>query len=212
MKYTNLLTGVAVFAVAACSQDASADDKLHPVQAICVDYVQTGSMEGTVTECHRDWGHERYTIEDLSLNMMGMTNPNNRHTIIADDQITSWDRDTNAGTITTNPMYDDIVQAADGDMESFARDMIVAMGFTQTGTIRTIAGESCEDWTSASMGQMCFTEDAIVLDQTMSMGPTSISRVAVDVRYGDGGDEANYQVPSNVTITQGPDLSAILGR
>lgn len=211
MKYAHLFTGAALLALAACSQEASADAKLHPVEAICVEYEQTGAMAGTTTECHRDWGHQRYTIETLTLSMMGVRRNHNRHVITADDQITSWDRDTNQGTVTTNPMYDQIVSAADGDMESFGNDMIVAMGFSQTGASKTIAGEACNVWSSAAMGQMCFTEDAIVLEQVMSMGPASIARRAVSIRRNDGGEASNYQVPNNVTIAQGPDLDALMG-
>jgi hypothetical protein len=34
---------------------------LHPVEAVCIDYEQSGQMQsGTSTRCHRDFGYEQY--------------------------------------------------------------------------------------------------------------------------------------------------------
>ena len=209
MKKRNIATSAAVIVLAACSQAAGAD-RLHPVEAICVDYEQTGAMSGTTTECHRDWGNERYTIEDLSMSVMGMTQRQNRHTIIQGDQIISWDRDTLQGTVTANPNYDAWTSASAGDLEDFTNNMLTSMGFSQTGQTRTIAGESCNVWSSMQMGEMCFTDDAVVLEQSMGMGMISFTRRAVSVRRNDGGENANYQVPSNVSISDGPDLGNLL--
>jgi len=211
MKCAQAIIGVAFVFATGCSQQAVADNKLHPVQAVCVDYEQTGSMAGTTTECHRDWGHQRYTIEDLSMSMMGIQQTHNRHTITTDDQITSWDRGTLQGTVTTNPNYDAWADASSDDVETFTDNMLSGMGFSPTGQTKTIAGEDCSVWSSAQMGQMCFTDDALVLEQVMDMGIVSFSRRAVSVRRGDSGDASNYEVPANVTISDGPNLDAILG-
>jgi hypothetical protein len=211
MTQIHILTGVALLALGACSQQANADNRLHPLRALCVDYEQTGTMSGTTTQCHRDWGHEQFQIERLSMSIMGMQRSENKHTIIEDEQVTSWDLDTNVGTVANNPMYDAVVGAAGGDVDQFATNMLTSMGFTDTGTDKEIVGINCSVWNSPQMGQMCFTDDAIMLEQTLNMGIVNFTSRAVDVRRGDAGDASNYQVPNNVTISEAPDISNIMG-
>lgn len=211
MKSIRMITGTVALVLAASTQQASADPKLHPVEAVCIDYEQTGMMSGTATECLRNWAHERYTIEDFTISVMGMTQRHNQHAITVGNQITSWDRDTNVGTVTANPMYDRLASSSSDDIEEFADNMIAAMGFTPTGASQTIAGESCDVYSSAQLGTMCFTSDALVLEQSMDMGMGSFTRRAVSIDRGNGGSDADYQVPDDVTISQGPDLNAIMG-
>ncbi len=211
MNTIRLIASAAIIALTACSQQASAETRLHPVEAVCIDYEQTGMMAGTATECHRNWAHERYTIEDFTMSVMGMTQRHNQHVITVGDQITSWDRDTNVGTVTANPMYDRLVASSSEDIEEFASNMIAAMGFTPTGALQTIAGESCNMYSSPQLGTMCFTSDALVLEQSMDMGMGSFTRRATSIDRGNGGSDGDYQVPDYVTISAGPDLNAILG-
>lgn len=209
MKLKWCLAGTALLVHVPAVQAA---DRLHPVEQLCVEYEHSGMMSGTSTECHRNWGHERYTVEDLSMSMMGMTQRQNQHTVYIGDQIYSWDRDTLQGTVTTNPMYDDMVAASDSEVEDLTSDMIAAMGYQATGETHTIAGEGCTIWRSAQLGTACFTSDGIMLEQSMSqMGMGSMDRRAVAVHRGEAGEAANYEVPDEVTISTGPDLGQILG-
>lgn len=188
---TLLTLALASMAVAATSSGA---------QAHCATYEQTGGMAGTVTECSRAWD-ESYSIEKLTMSMMGMTQSRNEHVIRKDGEILSWDRATKQGTRTKDPMHARLEERfGDSDMADVGAEMAEAMGYAKTGTSKTIAGEDCDVWANPQLGDICLTEDFIALEQSMSQGPMSFRRTATSVDRSTDGEAANYTVPDDVTL------------
>ena len=198
---------VSVISVAAASAAAIADDNpmLHPIEAVCIEYTMQGQMQnGTTTRCHREYGYEAYEIQNITIGFGGFSQSQNQHVITIGDTIYAIDLSTNTGTQTTNPFYAQLVASLDGqDPQDVGAAFIAAMGFTPSGTTKTIANTECEVYTSQMMGTTCLTEDGLMLEQEM-MGNT---QVATSVSIGDGGDDGNYTLYTQVPITQGPDLS-----
>ena len=208
------LSLAAIGLVVACSQandgtqaqvTSGSTPRLHPTQAACVTYEMTGQMQsGTTTRCHRDWAYEQYEIQNVSIGFAGMSQTQNSHTITIGDTIYNIDVAAGTGTQTTNPMYDGMVAAL---QNSSSEDMTAAffaqMGMSATGQTKTIAGESCAVYSSQMMGTVCMTDGGLMLEQSM-MG---MGQIATSISIGDGGDDANYTLYQNVTLTQGPDLS-----
>ena len=198
----------ALSVLAAFSAQSSADDStpiLHPVEAVCIDYEMSGQMQqGTSTRCHRDFAYETFEIQETSIGFGGFSQTQNMHNITIGDTIYAIDLSTNTGTQTTNPMYAGLVVALqDTDPADMADAFIAAMGFTATGATETIAGATCNVYSSGMMGTMCLMDNGLLLQQSV-MGNT---QTAVSVSIGDGGDDANYTLYQTVPITQGPDLS-----
>ncbi len=205
------LTLSAACLIVACDGSSSANDgtpKLHPVDEACVEYEMSGQMQnGTTVRCHRDFGYEQYEIQNVSVGIMGMTQTTNSHNITIGDTIYAINLDTNTGTQTTNPMYQSFADALQNSSpEEMSATFLNAMGMTPTGSSQTIAGVSCDNYSSANMGTACFTSDGLMLEQSF-MGSTTR---ATSVAYA-AGDDANYTLYQNVPITQGPDLSNGLG-
>jgi hypothetical protein len=200
--------GIVVFLIAGFGTQSFADDstpKLHPVEAACIDYEMSGQMQkGTSTRCHRDFAYEQFDIQQMSIGFGGFSQKQNMHNIVIGNTIYAINLDTNSGTKTINPMYEQIVSALqDAGPEEMAVAFIAAMGFTTTGESRTIAGTMCEVYSSAMVGTMCLTKSGLLLQQSV-MGNT---QTAVKVSIGDGGDDADYELYLTVPITEGPDLS-----
>ncbi len=202
--------GVCVFIVllSVPSAVAIADDStpiLHPVEAACIDYVMSGQMQqGTSTRCHRDFAYEQFEIQETNIGFGGFSQTQNMHNITIGDTIYAIDLSTNTGTQTTNPMYAGLVAALqDTDPADMADNFIAAMGFTATGAAKTIAGATCNVYSSGMMGTMCLMDNGLLLEQSV-MGNT---QTAVSISIGDGGDDANYTLYQTVPITAGPDLS-----
>jgi len=186
------ILAAAAAALAACSAE--------PARAAghCITYEQTGSVSGEVVECSKDLATS-YAIETLEMSMMGMTQSQHRHVIRKDGEIISWDLDTLEGTRVDDPMAD----AVAGDPEDAAQRFIAAMGLSPTGETRSIAGETCAVHASAQMGEVCLTDDLLLLEQTFQgMGPASFTRTAVAVDRSTSGDPAHYEVPADVTIRE----------
>lgn len=182
--------------------------QLHPVEAVCVDYEQSGQMQsGTSTRCHRDYGYEQYEISELTIGMAGFSQTQSTFTVTIGDTIYAIDEDANTATATVNPMYQPIVDAvsqsgSDGVSDAFLN----AMGMTPTGQTQTVVGLTCNVYSSNMMGTACLTDDGLMLEQSV-MG-TQVTATAVTY---DEGVAENYRRHETATITQGPDLSNGLG-
>lgn len=179
--------------------------KLHPVEKACIVYESTGQMmNGEITRCHRDYAYEVYEIQTLQMGFAGITQTQNQHAITIGDTIYSINLDTMTGTQTINPMYAGLVSALqDADPDQMATAFMSGMGFTPNGQKKTIESTDCDVYSSAQLGTVCMTPDGLMLEQSF-MGNVQI---ATTVSIGDGGDDANYTLYQNATITQGPDLS-----
>ena len=178
--------------------------QLHPVEAVCIDYEQSGQMQtGTSTKCHRDYGYEQYEISELSIGIGAFSQSQSTFTVTIGDTVYAIDTDANTATETVNPMYDGIANAvANSSSDDVSDAFLNAMGMTPTGQSDTVAGLSCEVYSSNMMGSACFTEDGLMLKQSV-MGTEVI---ATSVAYNEG-EAANYRRHESATITQGPDLS-----
>ena len=201
---TFALLGLLVIPAAAVVADDNTP-MLSVVEAVCIDYETSGDMQnGTSTRCHRDYAYEQYEIQNLTMGFGGFSQSTNQHTIAIGPTIYVIDLSTNTGTRMTNPMYDQIVNATqNADPEDFVDTFLTAMGYTATGTSKTIADTTCNVYNSPMLGTLCLTEEALMLEQSI-MGNTT---VATSVSMGDGGSDDNYTLYQNVPITDGPDLS-----
>lgn len=179
--------------------------KLHPVEAACITYEMSGQMmNGTITRCHREHAYEQYEIQNITIGITGFTQTQNTHTITIGDTIYVIDLENNTGTQTANPMYQSLVSSMQGqDSENLSDAFMSVMGYAPTSETKTIADHECEIYNSAQLGTVCLTDEGLMLEQLV-MGNTT---TAVSVSLGDGGDDTNYTLYQNVTITQGPDLS-----
>ncbi|MEM7458130.1 MAG: hypothetical protein AAF331_01585 [Pseudomonadota bacterium] len=178
--------------------------KLHPVEAVCIDYEQSGQMQsGTSTKCHRDYGYEQYEISQLTIGMAGFGQSQSTFTVTIGDTIYAIDTDANTATETVNPMYQGLADAVDQSGSAAVSDAFLsAMGMTPTGQTQTVVGLTCNVYASSMMGSACFTDDGLMLQQSV-MG-TEVT--ATSVTYDEGATE-NYRRHESATITQGPDLS-----
>ena len=201
------ITGCAVMLCAVFGQSVLAEDtpRLHPLEAACIDYELTGQMmNGTVERCHRQYGYESFEIQNGTMTFGGFTQQQNQNTIVIGNTIYSIDLQKQTGTRTVNPMYDKLVAQLEGKSpEEMNETFMTAMGFTATGESKSIAGHDCRVFTSAMMGTLCMSSDALMLEQSI-MGNT---RTATSVSVGESGADENYSQYTQVSITEGPDLS-----
>lgn len=201
-KILSLALGAAIaLPVAAANPDTP---QLHPVEAVCIDYEQSGQMQsGTSTKCHRDYGYEQYEVSELSIGMAGYTQSQSTFTVTIGDTVYAIDTAANTATQTVNPMYQGIADAvAQSGPDAVSDAFLNAMGMTATGQTQTVTGLTCNVYASNMMGTACFTDDGLMLQQSV-MG-TQVTATAVT--YDEGVTE-NYRRYETATITQGPDLS-----
>ena len=220
MVLRNLTMGICAGAIlVACSQsdvptdpdsNGQADDnemevtlKLHPREKFCVEYQHEGTLSGTSKNCIRQWGMESFTIENLKIGFGGITQDQNAHKIVIGEKVYNIDPAKMTGTVTDNPFYHVLSQA---DPEELSSTMLGALQMSDTGEDKEIAGVQCNIMQSPQVGSACFTDDMVLLEQDI-MG---VRQVATKVDLNSGGDDADYRLYEQATITDGPDVGAIL--
>ena len=206
LKLTTAMAAISALAMPAVSASANSNTpKLHPVEKVCIDYTMTGQMmNGTTTRCHRDFAYEQYEIQDMTVGFGGFTQTQQSHVITIGETIYNINTATNTATQATNPFYSQMVSALSNSSPSeMGAAFMSGMGFTATGSSKTIAGMSCATYSSAQMGNVCMTENGLMLEQSF-MGNT---QTATSVNVGSAGDAANYTAYQQASVSQAPDLS-----
>ena len=195
--------------VAAYAGPAFADPstpKIHPVEKACISYSLSGQMQsGSITKCHRDFGHESYEIQKIEIGIGGFSQSQNTHAINIGETIYAINMSTKTATKTKNPMYSGLVNAMrNSSPEDMGQSFLTAMGMSPTGQTKTIAGELCNVYSSQMLGTACFTSDWLLVEQdVMGVG----GQTATSIDRGSGGVDSNYNLYKTVQISDGPDLS-----
>ena len=181
-----------------------ATPKLNPVEEVCIEYTTSGQMQsGESRRCHRDFGYEMYEIMSMTIGIGGFGQTQNTHTITVGETIYNINLENNTATKTTNPMYQGMLNALSGSSpEEMSAAMMAQMGLSPTGASQTIAGLTCNVFSSQMVGSVCFTDDWVMLEQSF-MGTT---QRATSVSY-ESGEAANYTLYQTMAVTDGPDLS-----
>lgn len=186
-----------------------AEDKprLQIIEAACIEYAISGQMQtGTSIRCHRDYGYEQYEIQDINIGLGGFSQTTNQHVITIGKDVYSINLENNSGTKIQNPMYEQLIVALqDSSPEQMAQSFLNAMGYQAAGTTKTVANTSCNVYSSPQLGSACFTDDLLMLEQ--SVPGNIMTMTAVSVNIGTSGDDTNYTLYQSADITEGPDLS-----
>jgi hypothetical protein len=198
------------------SQAAASSDgpRFYGRETFTITYASTGTQTGPSTEHIRNWGNQRVDIQNTSttIAMAGFSNTqvNNSRTIYDGDKIININTDTGATTITTSPIYDQLVSAiGNGEGVNFGMAMMQQMGGQPTGETGNYAGQTCHSWQLAQAGtRTCITDWGGSLFTETNLGPMSFTRTATEVRLGDGGPDSAFQYDA-ANATAGPDLGSV---
>jgi hypothetical protein len=194
--------------------ESSGATRFYGRETFTIAYTSAGTQAGPSTEHIRNWGNQRVDIQNTSttIAMAGFSNTqiNNTRTIYDGDKIISVNTDTGATTITTNPIYAQLVQAiGSGDGVDFGMTLMQQMGGQPTGESGSYAGQSCNYWQIAQAGtRVCVTDWGGTLFTETNLGPMTFTRTATEVRIGDGGPDAAFQYDA-ANATAGPDLGSV---
>ncbi len=196
---------------------ASADGpRFYGEENFTIEYEQTGNQSGSWVEHVRDWGNRRVEIKNLTMSVTvpglpTQTQTQNDRTIYDGDQIININQDTGATTVTTNPLYDNLVQSmGDSDGVEYGQMLMTQMGAQPTGETATVAGHECAYWALAGT-RTCITPWGASLRIETSMGPVSIVRTATAVRIGDGGPDSAFEYDA-ANATPGPNIDDIMSK
>ena len=202
-EFHRAAAAAALLAFAGAAQATASDARFYGLESFTVVYESAGMQTGTKTIHARENGKVRAEISDLQIKMGGMTIPPKKlRTVTNGAEIVTIDLATNTGTRMTNPLYDRMAAGMEGKSGlDVGMDFMKALGGSQTGETRTIAGAACSVWTIPSlMQEHCITDDGITLFTSSNLAGMNMSETAVEYRPGDGGPDEAFSL-DGITIT-----------
>ena len=202
MKYTLLLAfGLSLSASIAFAAEGPV--KMSPIKDYCVKYDLFGPMVNGTSEIYsRDYGRIIVTKDKTKTGFGGFSKTKESHNTTIGPDIYNINPKKMTGSKAKNPVYDSV---KDMDQKNLANSTITALGYSDTGVDKTIAGTMCNVY-SGQLGQACFTPKGVALE-TNVMGTSMLANY---YKEGCRGDDADFTLYKRAKIIDAPDISEIM--
>lgn len=194
------------------SSPGSASDEAparYGVESLLVEYRLEGTPSGTETLTFDRFGARERSVAEHVIELGAMRQTTSTTTLTEGAWITTLDADARRATRTQNPLYDQLVRAADGDVQEVGRRMLEAMGAERTGS-EEVAGLPCEVWEIPIGNSKSWIWNGVTLRTESRMGPLTTSKVAVRVEQNPDFDAEHFAVPADWEVVE-LDLGRVLG-
>lgn len=184
------------------SNDASSEfQKRYGIKSAVVEYILTGSQEGTKTLYFDSWGMRQAEYTRSVLTVSGFTKPINIVNIIDGEYQYMINIDQNSGTKTRNPILKSLEQLKDQKgFNEFGEQMLLSMGANKIGT-ETFLGKDCEVFEMRSTGTKLWVWEWITLKSETKSGGLEINLAATRITEGSvPGDK--FKIPEKVVLNE----------
>ena len=227
---TNRLRGCAVlflvFLTCACNKAADAGGegmkgastaspkdagfKRYQIESGIVQSELSGAQKGSETLYFDRWGMREAKYTNSVLTIAGMTQKSNTLNLIDGDWIYVIDLDKRTGTKTQNPLLKQIAdRAANKDLSELGEKMMRDMGAEKTGT-EEVAGKMCDVWEVKNLRTKSWVWKSVTLKVQVNMGAMEMNSTATRFEEGASVPADRFAIPSDVKITEGPDVKGLL--
>lgn len=176
-----------LFLMMSAPENAAAEEqKLTTLKEFSVDYELDGSVKGKKSHHSQDYGRRYCLVEESEMTIQGApTQKKNEKTIIYVEDGQQWivtiNKDDNTGTKMKNPMFEGMAAGMKGKTpEEFSTSFMKQMGGKEVGE-KTVNGEKCMQWELMGGARTCITPDLISVENSVTMGPVSMTETAVKV-------------------------------
>ena len=182
----------------------------YQIESGIVEYAISGSQTGTETLYFDKWGMREAKYTNTEISAMGITQKTNQMTLMDGDWIYNVDLDKRTGTKMKNPLFEMIAdKSGTKDFGEMGLQMLKEMGGEKTGS-EEIAGKLCDVWESKDLGSKSWIWNSLTLKTEVNMAGIAITILATKVDEGASIPEDKFTLPSDVTITEAPDMGEMM--
>lgn len=192
--------------------ETSGYPKRYLVESGIVEYEMSGMQKGTETIYFDRWGWREAKQTNSEISVAGITRKENKFTIMDGEWIYNIDLDRRTGTKTKNPMLEQFIAAAknkDKSLTELGEEMLRSMGGQKIGT-EAVAGKDCDVWETKKLGSKSWVWKGVTLKSQLSMGGMQVNSSATRVDENAIIPADKITIPSDVKITEGPDVKRVL--
>lgn len=183
-------------------ESTSEFQKRYGIKSGVIEYIITGSQEGTKTLYFDSWGMRQAEYTRSVLSVGGFTKPLNLANIIDGEFQYMINIDQNSGTKTRNPILKSIEQLKDQKgFNEFGEQMLLSMGANKIGS-ETFLGKDCDVYEMKSTGTKLWVWEWLTLKSETKSGGLQINLTATRINEGGTVPKEKFKIPEKVVLNE----------
>src|SRR5574338_244973 len=176
--------------------------KRYGIKSGVIEYLITGSQEGTKTLYFDNWGMRQAEYTRSVLSFGGFTKSLNLVSIIDGEYQYMINIDQNSGTKTRNPILKSIEQLKDQKgFNEFGEQMLLSMGANKIGSDNFL-GKDCDVYEMKNTGSKLWVWEWLTLKSETKSGGLNINVTATRINEGGSVPAEKFKVPEKVVLNE----------
>jgi hypothetical protein len=176
--------------------------KRYGIKSGVIEYIISGSQEGTKTLYFDSWGMRQAEYTRSVLSVGGFTKSLNLVNIIDGEFQYMINIDQNSGTKTRNPILKSIEQLKDQKgFNEFGEQMLLSMGANKIGS-ENFLGKDCDVYEMKNTGTKLWVWEWLTLKSETKSGGISINLTATRINEGSSVPSEKFKIPEKVVLNE----------
>jgi hypothetical protein len=176
--------------------------KRYGIKSGVIEYLISGSQEGTKTLYFDSWGMRQAEYTRSVLSVGGFTKSLNLVNIIDGEFQYMINMDQNSGTKTRNPILKAIEQLKDQKgFNEFGEQMLLSIGANKIGS-ESFLDKDCDLYEMKSTGTKLWVWEWITLKSETKSGGIDISLTATRINEGGSVPKEKFKIPEKVVLNE----------
>jgi hypothetical protein len=183
-------------------ESTSEFQKRYGIKSGVIEYIITGSQEGTKTLYFDNWGMRQAEYTRSILSVGGFTKPLNLVNIIDGEYQYMINIDQNSGTKTRNPILKSIEQLkGQKGFNEFGEQMLLSMGANKIGS-ESFLGKDCDVYEMKNTGTKLWVWEWLTLKSETKSGGLNINLTATRINEGGSVPKEKFKIPEKVVLNE----------
>jgi len=176
--------------------------KRYGIKSGVIEYIITGSQEGTKTLYFDSWGMRQAEYTRSILSVGGFTKSLNIVNIIDGEYQYMINMDQNSGTKTRNPVLKAIEQLKNQKgFNEFGEQMLLSMGANKIGS-ENFLGKDCDVYEMKNTGTKLWIWEWLTLKSETKSGGININLTATRINEGSSVSSEKFKIPEKVVLNE----------
>ena len=166
-----------------------------------VEYKLSGDATGTNSIYWDDWGRKEVQIQKSKTTVWGMTNEEDKTTLMLGSEVYSWKEGENRIRKSENPMAKlwEEKHYTEKDIEKFSKESLETLGFKKTGE-ENLDGKNCEVYEGVGGKLWIWKENQIAIKTNVKILGINIASEATKIELDKSIDASLFEIPKNMEI------------
>ena len=166
-----------------------------------VEYKLSGDATGTSSVYWDDWGRKEVQIQKSKTTVWGMTNEENKTTLMIGENIYTWKEGDNQIQKSVNPVVEMWKEKnyTEKDIEKFGKESLESLGFKKTGE-ENLDGKDCEIYEGVGGKLWIWKNNQIAIKTIVKILGIDIVFDATKIELNKSVDASLFEIPENMEV------------